>query len=635
MLFALHPIDYGVLALYLTAVLAIGFYCRWGQRSALDLLLTGRTMDWFPIGLSIAATLLSGVAISELPGEAYRSGLKLLLVPVAIWFAMPFLHWIFLPLCRGLQLCSVYEYLELRFDLNTRRIAVLLFVGWKLLWMGCVLAATCKILTVAANVDIPLWVPIFLTGLISTSYSFLGGMKAIIWSDVLKICALSTGIVAVICVTWLHLEGGPSRVWQVATALERTDFVDVAFRLDSDWGVWGSAPHFVLSLLAFYVADQVTSQRFLTVRTLQDARRSFLFHGAAATVLIAGLAYVGLCLLAFYHDHPSQLRTKWIVNVDGESGRSLTFADRDHFLGNQRSTAVSPPLLEWDNPAHEVTAGSVERLIADQRLLHPNRKTPFQNAREIFDEANPERLDIEKLMTRHPPTGKLKKGEAVLNTKAKVELVPWFVATQLPFGIAGVVVAAFFAAAMSSLDSGLNAICSVAIFDLYRGCRWGRALLAMSLRKPQQELNEADELRLAKLLILTVGFAVTLSSMIFAQSVDILEIVPGVISTFGAPLLGLFLLGICTSRTTAPGALLGLTFGLLFTIWLVASSNTSAFAWLWPFDQKLGNSWHLPIGTVCTFVCGFSSSFVCGTEKTRSELRGLVLGCGRLGTREK
>ena len=632
MLFALHLVDFGVLLLFVAAVLAIGFYFRFGQQTSLDFFVAGRSMNWFPAGLSIAMALLSGLTFTAIPGEAYWAGLKLLLMPIAIWLAAPFLLWIFLPLCRGLQLCSVYEYLELRFDSTTRLVAALMFVGWRLLWMGGMLYACCQLVTVAAIVDIPLSVLIVFTGLLTTTYTFLGGMKAVIWTDVVKVFAVSAGILATIGSAWWQLKGGPSRVWEVASTLGRMESIDSQFSWTSDWTVWGIVPHFVLSVLIFYVADQITAQRYLATRSLRDAQRSFLVNCVTVSMLMLGLVYVGLCFVAFYHDHASQLRTKWIVNVDGDTRRSLTYADRDRMLGKPMTTTDSPPLLEWNDPADDVTAESVERLIAEQRLLHPNRKTPFENAKELFDEANPEQLDNTKLATRHPPKGSLMKGEIVLNTKAKNELVPWFAATQLPFGIAGFVVVGFAAAAMSALDSGLNAICCLLIFDFHRRYGWGRAWLARGLNKSVNELTETDERRLGQRLILVVGIAATLLSLMVARIEDVFSLMLGVATTFGTSLLGVFLLGICTRRATASGALLGLAFGSLFTIWL--SVANSHMAWLWPFEQRFASIWQVTFGTLFTFVFGYVASLVWGIKKARGELRGLVVGCGRLGTRQ-
>ena len=120
MLFALHVADYGVLALYLAIMVAIGFYFSREQHTSKDFFLAGRSMGWFPIGLSIMATLLSALSYTGVPGEAYYAGLRFLLLPFAVWLTLPLLLWLVLPLYHNLRLFSVYEYLELRYDAPTR-----------------------------------------------------------------------------------------------------------------------------------------------------------------------------------------------------------------------------------------------------------------------------------------------------------------------------------------------------------------------------------------------------------------------------------------------------------------------------------------------------------------------------------
>lgn len=627
MLFALHFVDFGVLLLLTAALLTIGFYFRRSSQTSFDFFLASRSMNWLPVGLSIAMTLLSGIAFITIPGEAYWAGLRLLVLPIAIWLVAPFVLWWILPLFRGTQRCSIYEYLELRFNATTRLITSLLFVGWRFLWMGGMLSASCQLLAIVTDVSVS--VLIFVTGSIATAYSFLGGMKAVIWTDVVKVSAISAGMLAIIGSVWWQLRANPGRIWEVATSLGRTEIIDWQFSWNSAWTVWGIVPHFVLSVLVFYIADQITAQRYPTTRTLRDAQRSFLVNCITGSALTCGLIVVGLCLLVFYHDHPSQLRTKWFVNVDAETGRSLTSTDRDRLLGKPITTNNSNPLLDWNNPADEVTSESIERLVGEQRLLHPNRKTPFENSQQLFDEEHPDRLDVTRLATRHPPRGPLKNGEVVLNVRAKNELVLWFTSRQLPFGIAGIVVAGVFAAAMSTVDSGLNAICGLLIFDFHRRHGWGRVWLAKGLNKSAEELTDADDFRLGQSLILVVGAAAILLSWILASAEGASGLVLGIVSTFGASLLGVFLLGICTRRATAAGALLGLTFGSLFTVWLSVASNYAG--WLWPFDQRLASIWPVPLGTAFTFAVGYVASFLSGMKRTRSELRGLVIGSGQIG----
>lgn len=619
MILALTSIDYAVLAFYLLAMIAVGGYFSREQRSTRDFFLAGRTMGWFPVGLSIMATLLSALSYSGIPGEAYDVGLKFLLMPLAVWITLPVISRFVLPLYHGLGIYSVYEYLELRFDLATRMVSSLLFVLWRLLWMGGVLYAPCKVLSVAAGLPIDLHWLLLVLGLVSTLYTFLGGMKAVIWTDVLQALVMAGGLILITTSIWAQLDGGPLRVAQVAAQLERTAVAEPALDVTEKWSFWGILPHFVLAFLSFYIADQITVQRYLTAKNLTAARRSFVLNCLSVSIMVPALMYVGLALLAFYHDHPQAMRPIWVANVSHLDRTSITGED-------------GRPLIPWASEA--ITPDNVDQLVAGGRLLRPNTNEPFTSAEQLIVTRGGElQLDIDRLAKRLPPHEIGARGEVMLNRKAKDELMPHFIARQLTFGLAGLILAALLAASMSSMDSGLNSICTLLIADFHRRLGWGRSWLAQRRGKAPEELNEEDELRLGRPLVLLLGFLATFCALLIARIHDIFTIMIAVVNTFGGPLLAVFLLGIFTRRAHGRGALATLLAGTLFTLWLVLANTYPAFAWLWPWETRLNHVWPLTLGVLFSLIVGYASSLVMRPGKAPRQLRGLTVGCGRLGER--
>jgi SSS family transporter len=625
MLIALHTVDYGVLLLYLAVMVAIGAYFSRQQHTSRDFFLAGRSMGWFPVGLSIMATLLSALSYTGIPGAAYHWGLKLLASSLCVWLTVPVLLGCVLPLYHRLGIYSVYEYLEMRFDTAVRFVSSVVFILWRLLWLGGVLYAPCKVLVVAAGLDMPVWLLIIILGAASTAYTFLGGMKAVIWTDVIQSFVMLFGLLFIVGSVWWSLDGGAGRVWQVSDMLGRTQAVEWEFAWDSYWSVWGIIPHFALSVLSFYVADQITAQRFLTAKSLQEVKRSFLLNCVSVSVMSPALLYCGLTLLAFYHDHPEDLRPKWVVNVNAETRQSLTYADRD----GGAVVEDSPALIDWFDPNSAVNAQNLPSLVADGRVLHPNSMQPFTSVEGLLSDSNPEGLDIEKLAKRKPPHG-----EVVLNAKSNDELLPWYIRIHMPWGIAGLILAALFAASMSSMDSGLNSVSTLLITDFHRRLGWGRHWLAKMAGKPVEALSEADELRLGRPMVLIIGIAATLFSLLVARIGDIFDIMIAVVNTFGGPLMAVFLLGMLTRRCTAKSALVSLITGTLFTVWMTAANKYPSLEFLWPFSQKISSVWPLFFGVAFTWVLGYLLGFCLGRVKSKSELRGLVLGHGELGIRE-
>jgi uncharacterized sodium:solute symporter family permease YidK len=118
---ALAILDYAVVVFYLALMVGFGWYFSREQHTSKDFLLAGRSMGWFPIGLSVMATLISALSYTGVPAAAYGAGLKLLAWPLALWLTLPIVAGLVLPIYRNLEIVSIYEYLELRYNQTTDR----------------------------------------------------------------------------------------------------------------------------------------------------------------------------------------------------------------------------------------------------------------------------------------------------------------------------------------------------------------------------------------------------------------------------------------------------------------------------------------------------------------------------------
>ena len=612
MLASLGIVDYGVIALYLLAMVGLGVYFAGEQKTTKDFFLAGRAMNWFPLGMSLMATLISALTYTGLPGQAYEHGLKTLIIPLSVWIVLPVLVVVVLPIYRGLGLYTLYEYLELRFDARVRLLGSLVFIVWRLLWLGGVIYAPCKAVVIASGLNIPEWPLLVGLGLVTTLYTFLGGMKAVIWTDVIQGLAMLGGVVVVIAGAWIGISGGPDRVTEVASGLSRLAPADFNFDWKAAWSLWGALPHWVLAHLSFYMADQITAQRFLCAKSVDAARTSYLANCIVLSILHPALIYIGLCLLAFYHDRPQEMQPEWVANVDNVTRGPMRGPD-------------GKPLLD---PADPLSPQNVDELVRQERLLKPNSKEPFTSTDGLIDPESGDLL-IDKLAMRKPTQGKIR-GEIIVAKGAPEKMLPRFIADHLPWGAAGLILAALLAACMSSIDSGVNSICTLLVMDIHRRYGVGKAWLARRLKKAPDDLTEADELWLGRPLTLIVGIAATLFSLLVAQVRDIFDIMVGVANTFGAPLLGVFLLGMFTRRCTSAGALAAMIGGGLCTVGIAAYNKLAANG-LVPSEYAPHDIWIVTIGTLATLVIGYAASLFVGRRKTNRELRGLVWGCGDPG----
>ncbi|MDC0935553.1 sodium/solute symporter [Pirellulales bacterium] len=521
-LLAFTTLDYAVLVGYLLLMIVIGALFSRQQHTSRDFFLAGRGMSWFPVGLSITATLLSALSYTGAPAEASQVGLKLCIWPLTLWLNLPIVLLVVLPLYRNLEITSIYEYLELRFDAKTRVVGSVIFVLWRLIWLGGVLYAPCKVLVVAAGLDISLPILLVVLGFVSTLYTYLGGMKAVIWTDVIQTVIMLVGLAFIIGGVWASIDGGAARVWSAAQELGHTEIFQVGWEEDSSfwtekWLIWAMVPHFFLASLSFYVADQITAQRYLTTKNTREAQRAFTLNCLSVNIFYPLLAYVGIALSVYYLNDASDME-------------------------------------------------------ADA-------------------------------------------------------LLPQFIVQVLPAGVAGLIFAALLAASMSSMDSGLNSIATLLMTDGYRRWGWGKDAWARVRKKEPGKLNQADELLLARVLVLLIGVGATGFALWVSTLGSIFDIMVGVVNTFGGPLLSVFLLGMLTRRCSAAAALGALSMGMVLTVWLAFGADWG----IWPWRLRLNAVWPLTIGVAATLVAGYLLSFCCGKRKTDDQLQGLVVGLGPLG----
>ncbi len=293
-------LDAFVLLLYLLLILTIGW--RAGRKTGEPdgFFLAGRHMGWLPIGLSIMVTTFSAINYVALPGEVFGHGLYVIVsLPVFFLAAWP-ITTVWMPFFHKMRLTSVYEFFERRYDLRVRLLASGAFIAWRLFWMATALYASGNIL--AALTGLPALPMILVGGVIATLYTVLGGMRAVIWTDVAQFCVLFGGLVLGLV---LATDSAGVAVL-MATAREGgrlRPFVpfDPAF-LSPDptlrMTLWSGLLGVNVAFLARYGADQVVVQRYFAARDLRQAQRSLWLNAWASLGVLSLLAFFGLVLYA-------------------------------------------------------------------------------------------------------------------------------------------------------------------------------------------------------------------------------------------------------------------------------------------------------------------------------------------------
>ncbi len=327
----LSTLDYVVFLGYLALSLALGLGVGGKQKSLRTYLLAGHNIHWSLIAISVLAALFSGISFLGAPAETYTHNLIYLWSIAAFFIATPLTTLLFLPFFFRLNFYTAYEYLEHRFDLRLRRLSSAIFTFRVVLWLA--LAQYAPSLVISEVMGIPLWFSIGITGGCTILYTMVGGMKAVIATDVMQLGVLLVGILVIIWIAVGKVPGGLAGTLEVAQAGGRLQWTDWSLSPTVRMTVWGAFIGGMVNALVQMVTDQVAVQRYLTARSLKESQKALWFKLWLTVPLVGIFYFVGIVLYAFYQSHPAAAAT-------------LTQADRllPHFVINEIASPI-PGLL--------------------------------------------------------------------------------------------------------------------------------------------------------------------------------------------------------------------------------------------------------------------------------------------------
>ncbi|MCA8998231.1 MAG: sodium/solute symporter [Planctomycetaceae bacterium] len=304
----MHLLDYIVIAAYLGVTIWLGILFSRGQ-SRNEFFNAGRSMSWLPVGLSVMATLFSSNSFVFYPSAAYSSSLRIGLSLVAFSLAVPIVAWFFVPVYTRLDCQTAYEYLERRFGLPVRCLASGLFVFLRIGWMAS--ATYAASLVVASMADVPQPAVILVLGVVSIAYTILGGLRAVMWTDVLQFFIFAGTIVIALVLVFsfdspVARDGAGGPLTRYFAAREHVLF-DFTRSMTLTYGSWAILIGVFLEALSAYGADQVAVQRYLSASSEQVSQRGLFVNLAGTWLVVPSLLCIGAGLFIFYGDHPEEL----------------------------------------------------------------------------------------------------------------------------------------------------------------------------------------------------------------------------------------------------------------------------------------------------------------------------------------
>lgn len=303
----LQWLDWVVIVVYLVSMIGIGlyFYLREKRQSTSDFFVGGRTIPFWAAGVSLYAANTSSISYIAIPAKAFETNWQYLTNNLVAVVALMFVAVWIVPLLRRLDLMSVFHYLEIRFHPAIRSLASALCI---LVQIGSRMSVVLFLpsLAIATITGIPVTWSVLIMGGFTIVYTAMGGMKAVVWTDIVQLVVKMGGaIFAIIFMIW-GLDGGFSQFLQVAAAEEKTKLFDFSFDLTKAT-VWGFIFLVLFDVVLTFPKDQVLMQRVLSTPSGKDAGRSIW---AFALIMIPGgfvFYTIGTALFVFYKAHPERM----------------------------------------------------------------------------------------------------------------------------------------------------------------------------------------------------------------------------------------------------------------------------------------------------------------------------------------
>lgn len=501
-------IDTAVLITYLAGV--VGFGCLFAKRSQTtkEFMAAGGRLPGWAVGLSLFGTYLSSNTFIGNPGKAFSGNWNFfvfsLTIPIGAWIASKWM----VPFYRNGGEISAYHHLESRFGPWARIYMVICYLLAQVTRSGTILLGVSVGMHAVTGWEIQ-WI-ILGTGVLVTAYTLIGGIEAVIWTDVIQAIVLSIGAVVVIGIL---LAGDPGGSALLETAQANDKFSLGSFDLDftsadADDPLLTASTFWVVFIFGVFInltnfgIDQNYIQRYHAASSDAAARQS-LWLGAITYIPVSAMFFlIGTLLFGFYSAQPEQ------------------------------------------HAAVVEMAAAADKAVGDVALPH-------------------------------------------------------FMANHLPTGLGGLLVAALFAAAMSTIDTSLNSSATITLKDVFRGV--------------SSSGDEAGQMRILRVATLFWGVAGTLVAIALSYDTrNILKIWWDLSGVFAGAMLGLFLLGFISRRANNVSAIIGVTVGVAVIAWMNFSGSDWMPTPLRAFASPLDNLMTTVVGTLTIFLVGIGISAVVG-----------------------
>ena len=554
----MHPLNWAVVIVYLVYVVWFGLRKSRDTKNIDGYFLASRSIPWWAVGLSVMATQLSAITMIGTTGQGATDGLRFIQFYFGLPLAMVILGVTLVPFLHGSRVFTAYEYLEQRFDAKTRSLTAFLFLISRAMSCGAIIGAPAVVFSAMFGWNI--WLSVAIIGLPTVVYTVIGGVQAVTWVDVTQMAVIVGALLATVAVLLVKLPVSPDAALSIAGAAGRMRAFDFSFSLNNTYTFWSGIIGGTFLMLSYFGTDQSQVQRYLTARSVDEARSSLLMSAYWKIPLQALILLIGVLVFVFYLFVPTPMLYNPVQEKAVREAEPAALAA----LEQRYSIAVAGR----DSAARRIAAKAGEAATED-----------FQAHQASADSVRGEALKLVETVT----------GQSSRDVNY---VMPRFIKDYLPVGLAGLFIAAILAAAMSSIAAELNSLATTTVIDFYR--RW-----------ISDSASDEHLLNVSKLATLFWGLFACLVATYAVKLGSLIEVVNRFGSFFYGSILGVFLLAMVRG-TSGWGAFIGLIAGMS----AVAAVNFGA--------PSISFLWHNVIGAVVVLVVGMLVSVVIPNRAARA-----------------
>ncbi|MDI1255805.1 MAG: sodium:solute symporter [Flavobacterium sp.] len=556
----MQQIDWIVLIITIFFIVIYGVWKTKGSKNVNEYILGNNETPWYTVGISVMATQASAITFLSTPGQAFNDGMGFVQFYFGLPIAMVIICYTFIPIYHKLKVFTAYEYLEKRFDLKTRSLAAILFLVQRGLGTGLTIYAPSIILSSILGWNLTQMNIII--GTLVIVYTFSGGTKAVNVTHKQQMFIIMLGMFIAF---YLIVSGLPENIsftnaLQIAGANDKMNIIDFSIDPKNRYTFWSGITGGLFLMLSYFGTDQSQVQRYLSGKSIRESQMGLLFNGLLKVPMQFFILLTGVMVYVFFQFQTLPLNfnpnSKVIIENSAYKGEYK-------ILENKLANVLEEKKQVTIDYASQLNI-DVENPVLKRRIsaLSEKEKNIRDQAKELIGKAdNKDKTNDADYIFIH------------------------FIINYLPKGLVGLLLAVILCAAMSSTASGINALASTTVIDIYK-------------RNVTVAKNEKHFVTATKLFTVMWGVIAILFACVGTLFENLIQLVNIIGSIFYGTVLGIFLVGFYIKFVKAKAIFWG----------AVISQTTIFFIYyfaihIYPSGQeKLGYLWLNFIGAMLTVV---------------------------------